>query len=208
MNTQVYWIVVTGTNHSGQTTFVSTAAEKTVYRDRRNMGVIPKEEFMQARNAMRIWSARYLATGEEGTPEERERIDRYHNSLLVGEMTIDAGMYVCLYEAPPSSRFDESWTALDHSLLGVVVLVDSTAPETFKEVPRIIDTVTETDAPFVVAANKQDLPGAVPVDDLRVLLNLPTTPVVPCVATERPSVKGVLLALLHRLRQSHSAGSV
>lgn len=209
MATQVYWIVVTGVNGSGQTTFVNTAAQKTVYRDRRNMGLIPKQNYFEARNAMRIWSARYLATGEEGTPEERDLIDRYHNSLLVGELTVDAGMYVCLYEAPPSSRFDASWRAIDHNLLGMVVLMDSAAPETFKEIPGVVETVRETDIPFVVAANKQDLPGAVPVNDLSLLLNMgEDTPIVPCVATERAAVKGVLLELLHHLRQSHGAESV
>ncbi|MEM6282717.1 MAG: ADP-ribosylation factor-like protein [Chloroflexota bacterium] len=208
MAADIYWIVVTGMPDSGQTTFLNTAAERSTYRDRRDMSVISKQDYTDARNAMRIWSARYLQTGEEGDAEERYLIDRYQNSLLVGELTIEAGMYVCLYESPPSNRFDASWEVLEQGLLGIVMLMDSAAPETFKDVPRVIDTITESDVPFVVAANKQDLPHAVPADDLRVLLDMGNTPVIPCVANDRKSVKAVLLALLERLQEQDNSASV
>ncbi|MEL6270400.1 MAG: ADP-ribosylation factor-like protein [Chloroflexota bacterium] len=208
MAADIYWIVVTGMPQSGQTTFLHTASERSTYRDRRDMSLITKQDYLEARNAMRIWSARYLATGEEGNADERYMIDRYQNSLLVGELTVEAGMYVCLYEAPPSNRFDASWEVLEQGLLGIVMLMDSTAPERFKDVPRVIETITESDVPFVVAANKQDLPNAVPVDDLCVLLDTGHTPVIPCVANDRKSVKAVLLALLERLQEQDAGASV
>jgi signal recognition particle receptor subunit beta len=108
-------------------------------------------------------------------------------------------LYVCLYESSPSTRFDISWQALEQGLLGIVMLMDSSAPETFKEVPRVVETIAEGDVPFVIAANKQDLQGAVSTNDLRLLLNLGDIPIVPCVATKRSAVKNVLLTLLNRL---------
>jgi uncharacterized protein len=203
----IYWIVVTGVRHSGQTTFLQTAADVTQYRDRRDMSIIDKDEYVQARNALRIWSARFLATGAAGAVDETALIDRYQNSLLVGELAVDDDTYMCLYEAP-TTHYDAVGEALEQGLLGVVVMVDSTAPETFAQVPRIIDSVSETDVPCVVAANKQDLPNAVNAADVTVLLNLQHrgASVVPCVATQRQSVKEVLLTLLHRL-QSDAATS-
>jgi signal recognition particle receptor subunit beta len=61
---------------------------------------------------------------------------------------------------------------------------------------------TITDAPFVVAANKQDDPAALPLSYIRRRLQLPfEIPLLPCVATERESVKNVLLALLDHIDQ-------
>lgn len=199
MSSDLYWIVITGTKGSGQSTFVQTASERTAYRDRRDMSIISKDEYQVAQDSMSIWSARYLATGHEGDEIERELIDRYQNCLLVGELAVDRDIYVIMYESS-SRRFDEDWEALQSELLGVVVLVDSTAPETFAEATRLIDLVCESDVPFVVAANKQDLPGAVPTEDLKLLLKVEEAPVMGCVATHREPIKKVLLQLLHSLR--------
>jgi hypothetical protein len=60
-----------------------------------------------------------------------------------------------------------------------------------------------TDAKFVVAANKQDDPTALPPFYVRRRLNIPDeVPVLPCVGTERESVKETLLSLLQYI--SHS----
>ena len=51
--------------------------------------------------------------------------------------------------------------------------------------------------PYIVAANKQDLEDAWPAEDLRIVLRVePDIKVVPCVATDKESVKQVLLELL------------
>jgi signal recognition particle receptor subunit beta len=56
------------------------------------------------------------------------------------------------------------------------------------------------DVPFVVAANKQDDPTALPLDYIRRRLGLSEDiPVLSCVATNRESVKEVLLTLLDRI---------
>jgi uncharacterized protein len=95
-------------------------------------------------------------------------------------------------------RFDFMWEILSEGMLGLVILVDSTRPETFRETNRIIDFfVSYRDTPYVVAANKQDRPNAWSPDELRLALRLPPkVPVLPCVASSRDSVRGVLLALL------------
>ncbi len=82
--------------------------------------------------------------------------------------------------------------------MGYVVMVDSCRPAHFLETQRLMARFAEiTDAPFVVAANKQDDPAALPISYVRRRLQLPfEIPLVPCVATDRESCKNVLLSLL------------
>jgi signal recognition particle receptor subunit beta len=84
-------------------------------------------------------------------------------------------------------------------MLGFVVMVDSTKPETFREARRILETFESyAGTPFVVAANKQDQDDAWEPEDLRIILRLPeTVKVLHCIATEKESVKNVLLELLY-----------
>jgi hypothetical protein len=52
----------------------------------------------------------------------------------------------------------------------------------------------------VVAANKQDMEDSWSVDDLRIALKLPSEiKMLPCVASDRASVKKVLLELLYSI---------
>jgi signal recognition particle receptor subunit beta len=54
--------------------------------------------------------------------------------------------------------------------------------------------------PYVVAANKQDLAGALPIAKLRRAMDLPADVLVmPCVSTRKTSVKQVLLQLVDLL---------
>ncbi|MEO0563969.1 MAG: hypothetical protein AAF125_17830 [Chloroflexota bacterium] len=199
MDPQIYWIVVTGTARAGQTTFVDTASETSAYRDRRDMDLIPSDDYDAARAATEQWTAHNLATGETGDVFLLEQVDRFQNSLFVGELTVSDDVFICLYEAPPSARFDGSWEALADGLLGIVAIVDATAPETFREATAVVDTLHDSGVPFIIAANKQDLPGAVAPADLAVLLRT-DVPVLPCVALDLNSIKGVLLNLLLLLR--------
>jgi signal recognition particle receptor subunit beta len=93
------------------------------------------------------------------------------------------------------------WEHLSLGCLGYVVMVDSTRPGHFAETQRLMARFAEiTDAPFIVAANKQDDETALPLSYIRRRLAVPLdVPVLPCVATERPSVKGVLIGLLKHI---------
>jgi uncharacterized protein len=77
-----------------------------------------------------------------------------------------------------------------------VVMVDSSTPETFNSTVKIIHKLECAEIPYVVVANKQDLPNAWLVDDVRIALRVPDDiPVLPCVAHDKKSVASVLIAL-------------
>jgi signal recognition particle receptor subunit beta len=92
-------------------------------------------------------------------------------------------------------------------MLGFVVLIDSVRPETFREARMILDTFrTYAPTPYVVAANKQDMEDAWEVDDLRIALRIDSDiKLLPCVATDRESVRNTLLELLYSILEEMDA---
>lgn len=118
-----------------------------------------------------------------------------------GRITVDDDLVLYLFGTPGQRRFDFMWEILAEGMLGFVVMVDSTKPETFREAKSILETFRAyAPTPYVVAANKQDIPEAWPADDLRIALRIEDhVKLLPCVAREKESVKGVLLELLYAI---------
>ncbi len=118
-----------------------------------------------------------------------------------GRITVDNDLVLYLFGTPGQRRFDFMWEILSEGMLGFVVMVDSSRPETFREAKSILETFRAyAPTPYVVAANKQDHPEAWSVDDLRIALRLdPNIKLLPCVATKKETVKGVLLELLYTI---------
>jgi small GTP-binding protein len=166
-------IVITGAYAAGKTQFIRTISEIEV--------VDTEAEVMH-----------------EG---ERELKDHTTVALDFGRITINPEFALLLFGTPGQERFDFMWEILAQGCIGYVVMVDSTRPAHLREASNVIRYFTNmTGAPFVVAANKQDDPTALPVEYIRYRLGLPDyVPVLPCVATARESVKEVLLTLLDQV---------
>ncbi|MBM4422584.1 MAG: GTP-binding protein [Chloroflexi bacterium] len=118
-----------------------------------------------------------------------------------GRITVDNDLVLYLFGTPGQRRFDFMWEILSEGMLGFVVMVDSSRPETFREAKSILETFRAyAPTPYVVAANKQDHPEAWSIDDLRIALRLdPNIKLLPCVATRKETVKSVLLELLYSI---------
>jgi small GTP-binding protein len=126
-----------------------------------------------------------------------------------GRITVDDELVLYLFGTPGQKRFDFMWEILSEGMLGFVVMVDSTKPETFREAKSILETFRAyAPTPYVVAANKQDRADAWEVDDLRIALRLdPAVKLLPCVAMNKETVKTVLLELLYSiLAEMETAG--
>jgi hypothetical protein len=62
--------------------------------------------------------------------------------------------------------------------------------------------------PYIVAANKQDLPDAWELDDIRLALRLdPKIKILACTAKKKSSVKTVLLELLYSILEEMDKAS-
>ncbi|MBN1262028.1 MAG: ATP/GTP-binding protein [Anaerolineae bacterium] len=169
---QTLKIVVTGPFASGKTEFIQSVSEIDVVSTDRRI----------SSQAERIKDATTVA-------------------MDFGRITIDEELILYLFGTPGQRRFNFMWEILSEGMLGFVVLVDSTRPETFREAQRILETFRNySPVPYIVAANKQDLGDAWPADDLKIVLKVESgIKVVPCVAQNRESVKQVLLELLYSI---------
>jgi hypothetical protein len=118
-----------------------------------------------------------------------------------GRITVDDDLVLYLFGTPGQRRFDFMWEILAEGMLGFVVMVDSAKPETFREAKSILETFRAyAPTPYVVAANKQDHPEAWTPDDLRIALRIEeNVKLLPCIATQKESVKNVLLELLYSI---------
>jgi signal recognition particle receptor subunit beta len=100
--------------------------------------------------------------------------------------------------SPPNLRDTSLFEILNEGALGYILIVDTTQPESFSQITELLaflSTIT-ADTPIVIAANKQDLPGASPPEMLADEFGVDEISVVPCVATDYESVQLVLFRVL------------
>jgi signal recognition particle receptor subunit beta len=138
---------------------------------------------------------------------ERSVKDQTTVAMDFGRITVDDDLVLYLFGTPGQKRFDFMWEILSEGMLGFVVIVDSTRPETFREARAILETFRAyAPTPYVVAANKQDLADAWDLEDMRHALRLDArTKLLPCVAINRSTVKAVLLELLYSILEEMEA---
>jgi len=174
-NAQAVKIVVTGPFAAGKTTLIRTISEITV-----------------------------LSTEKDITDATKSRKAETTVAMDFGRITIDHDLVLYLFGTPGQDRFDFMWEILGEGMLGYVLLLDAHRPESLDEAVGILAAFQKmAKVPFVVALNRAE--GNDPDADSRVrsALNLdPSVPVVPCDATDRQSVKNVLLALLYAVVDS------
>jgi signal recognition particle receptor subunit beta len=152
-----------------------------------------KTEFIQSVSEIDVVST------EKRISSDAERIKETTTVAMdFGRISIDKEIVLYLFGTPGQKRFDFMWEILSEGMLGFVVIIDSTRPETFREARRILETFRAyAPTPYVVAANKQDCTDAWEIDDLRIALRLQSDiKLLQCVATHKESVKNVLLELL------------
>lgn len=176
---QAVKMVITGPFSAGKTAFIGAVSEIDVVRTERKI----------SSSAERIKETTTVA-------------------MDFGRITVDDDLVLYLFGTPGQRRFDFMWEILSEGMLGFVVLVDSTKPETFREAKRILETFQSyASTPYVVAANKQDSEDAWPPEDMRIILRLDeSVKVLPCVALQKESVKNVLLELLYSILEQLDEG--
>ncbi len=113
-------------------------------------------------------------------------VDRLGGTIALDHGNLDfEGYRADLFGTPGQERFDPLLKMLGGEAIGVLLIVDSTRPEQF---PRAVEMLRKTDTyglPIVVVANKADLKGAVPVEEIREKLHLgKDAPLIPTVAED------------------------
>jgi hypothetical protein len=152
-----------------------------------------KTEFIQTVSEIDVVSTERKITSEAEKIKESTTV-----AMDFGRITVDDELVLYLFGTPGQKRFDFMWEILSEGMLGFIVMVDSTRPETFKEARAILETFRAyAPTPYVVAANKQDLEDAWDIEDMRIALRLDQdVKLLPAISVDRESVKTVLLELL------------
>lgn len=127
-----------------------------------------------------------------------------------GRITIDDGLVLNIFGTPGQKRFNFMWEILAEGMVGFIVMVDSTKPETFKEARLMLEAFqTFAPAPFIVVANKQDCEEAWSLEDIGNVLKLGSdVKFLPCIATSFESVRAVVLELLSKIMTELEKGTV
>jgi len=167
---QTVKMVVTGPFNAGKTEFIRSVSEIDV-----------------------VSTERKITTGTERVKETTTV------AMDFGRITVDEDLVLYLFGTPGQKRFDFMWEILSEGMLGFIVLVDSSRPETFREARSILETFRAyAPTPYIVAANKQDREDAWELEDMRIALRLDSrVKLLPCVAIDKECVKNILLELLY-----------
>jgi len=178
MQTQTVKIVVTGPFNAGKTELIRSISEINVVDTERKV------------------------TGDEEKIKGSTTV-----AMDFGRITVDNDLVLFLFGTPGQKRFDFMWEILSEGMLGFIVMVDSTRPETFREARTILETFKAyAPTPYIIVANKQDCQDAWSIEDIRAALRLDQNiKLLPCIARKKSSVKTVLLELLYAILEDMDA---
>ena len=170
---QVYKVLITGPFNAGKTEFTRTISDIPIVTTERRI------------------SDHLKSTKEETTV-----------AMDYGQCRLDGDLFH-LYGTPGQPRFDFMWNILSTEMQAFIVLVDSHDREGLLEAKRMIRLFRRKGrVPYLVAANKQDVDDALPVEIIGKALGLDEEiPLIPCVATDKASVRNVLNELKRLLGQ-------
>ncbi len=167
---QAVKVVVTGPFSAGKTTLIRTISEITV-----------------------------LSTERGITDSTRKRKAETTVAMDFGRITIDRDLVLYLFGTPGQDRFDFMWEILGEGMIGYLLLVDVSREESVQEAASILEAFRRmARVPFVVGLNRASADDNLLVESVRARLDIPSdVAILPCDATDKESVKNVLLALLY-----------
>jgi signal recognition particle receptor subunit beta len=178
---QAVKVVVTGPFAAGKTTLIRTISEITV-----------------------------LSTERCVTDETRRRKAETTVAMDFGRITIDRDLVLYLFGTPGQDRFDFMWEILGEGMIGYLLLVDASREDSIQEAASILEAFRKmARVPYVVGINRGSTDDHLLVESVRSRLEIPSdVAILPCDATDKESVKNVLLALLYAVLDEVEAEAV
>jgi small GTP-binding protein len=178
---QAVKVVVTGPFAAGKTTLIRTISEITV-----------------------------LSTERGITDSTRKRKAETTVAMDFGRITIDRDLVLYLFGTPGQDRFDFMWEILGEGMIGYLLLVDASREDSVQEAAGILEAFrTMARVPYVVALNRAAGDDHALAESVRSRLEIPSdVAIMSCDATDKESVKNVLLALLYAVLDEVEAQAV
>jgi signal recognition particle receptor subunit beta len=178
---QAVKVVVTGPFAAGKTTLIRTISEITV-----------------------------LSTERGVSDSTRKRKAETTVAMDFGRITIDRDLVLYLFGTPGQDRFDFMWEILGEGMIGYLLLVDASQEGSVDEAAGIHEAFRRmARVPYVVAVNRARADDHAIVEAVRQRLEIPAdVAILACDATDKDSVKNVLLALLYAVLDEVEAEAV
>jgi len=128
-------------------------------------------------------------------------VDRLGTTIAMDHGHVEyKGFSADIFGTPGQERFDPIIKLLSGESMGVFLIVDSTNPSDFIRAKHMLDITKSYGLPYVVVANKQDLPGALNPEEIREQFHLPEDiPIVRAVAKDKIGVYEAFEVLLDRV---------
>ncbi len=158
-------VLVTGDFSSGKTQFIKTLTENVISTERKITDVKEAKEKLETTVAMD------------------------YGKIFLEDKVIH------LFGTPGQERFKFMWDVLDKNKSGFILLVDSTNVENIKNGAKFIDYFYKDNIPFIIGCNKQDIPGALSVEEIKNILSVEGV-YLPLIATKKESAITVLKRLI------------
>ncbi len=128
-------------------------------------------------------------------------VDRLGTTIAMDHGHVDyKGFSADIFGTPGQERFDPIIKLLSGESMGVFLVVDSTNPSDFVRAKHMLDITKSYGLPYVIIANKQDLPGALKPEEIRKQFHLPEdVPVISVVAKDKKGVYEAFEVLIDRI---------
>lgn len=128
-------------------------------------------------------------------------VDRLGTTIAMDHGHIDyKGIAADIFGTPGQERFDPILKLLGGEAMGVFLVVDSTQPNTFPRAKTMLEMTKTFGLPSIIVANKQDMHGALSVDEIRDKIKVPgNIPIIPTVANKKKGVIEAFEILVDRI---------
>ncbi len=128
--------------------------------------------------------------------EKSISIDRMGTTVAFDYGSVNiTGIEAEVFGTPGQERFEFIFRIFAREVSGVLLVVDATRPEDFERATHMLELIGPR-IPYVVLANKSDLPGALKPEAIARKMDIPDeTAIVATVATENQGVRDALLIL-------------
>lgn len=128
-------------------------------------------------------------------------VDRLGTTIALDHGHIDyKGFSADIFGTPGQERFDPIIKLISGESMGIFLVIDSTNPEDFTRAKHMLEITKSYGLPFIIIANKQDLPDALKPEEIRKEFNLPeNVPVIPVVAIDKSGVYEAFEILIDKI---------
>jgi len=161
---------------------------------------------------LRVYIPKILVTGPyaagkstmtKAISTESVSVDRMGTTVAMDHGYLDYGGFAAeVYGTPGQEMFDPLLDYLADEAVGIILVVDSSSPDSFERAREMLEKSRALNLPLVIAANHSDSPKTVDSEVIRAVLRLPDSiPIVKTVANRKVGIEDLLDKLMMQITE-------